>query len=176
MCLALIRVHDNAVVDTLDLEDERAGGRSAPKSRRYSEHAAILAVVLVAFVVGCASMLIPRGLPHSADDTMATIFMGIRDIRHYIALRNCRGDLRPGGNRRENRTQRSGPAEADRLGRLLDPELVHSGKRVRIVGLKRCPVAQLSAVRIVGKAHAILMQDAATQFETDELKAEIGKE
>jgi hypothetical protein len=58
----------------------------------------------------------------------------------------------------------------------LDPELGHSGKRIRMVGLKGCPVAQLSAARIVGKAYAILMQDAAIQFETDELKAEIGKE
>jgi hypothetical protein len=68
------------------------------------------------------------------------------------------------------------PAEADRLGRLLDPKLVHSGKRIRMVGLKGGPVAQLSAARIVGKAYPILMQDAAIQFETDELKAEIGKE
>ena len=62
------------------------------------------------------------------------------------------------------------------LGRLLNPELVHSGKRIRIVGLKGPPVAQIGAGPIVGKAYAILMQDAAIQFETDELKAEIGEE
>jgi len=37
---------------------------------------AVLAVVLVAFLVGCASMLIPYGLPHTADDVMATIYIG----------------------------------------------------------------------------------------------------
>jgi hypothetical protein len=37
---------------------------------------AVLAVVLVAFLVGCASMLIPYGLPHTTDDTMATISIG----------------------------------------------------------------------------------------------------
>lgn len=38
---------------------------------------AVLAVVLVAFLVGCASLLIPYGLPHTADDVMATIFFGL---------------------------------------------------------------------------------------------------
>jgi hypothetical protein len=37
---------------------------------------AVLAVVLVAFLVGSASMLIPYGLPHTADDIMATISIG----------------------------------------------------------------------------------------------------
>jgi hypothetical protein len=36
----------------------------------------------------------------------------------------------------ENRTQLFGRREADRLGGLLDPELVHSGKRIRMVCLK----------------------------------------
>jgi hypothetical protein len=38
---------------------------------------AVLAVVLVAFLVGCASLLIPYGLPHTADDVMATIVFGL---------------------------------------------------------------------------------------------------
>ena len=62
------------------------------------------------------------------------------------------------------------------LGTLLDPELVHRDKRIGMLGLKGCPVAQFRAARIAGKARAILMQDAAIYFETDELKAEIGKE
>ena len=37
---------------------------------------AVLAVVLVGFLVGCASLLIPYGLPHTADDMMATISVG----------------------------------------------------------------------------------------------------
>jgi hypothetical protein len=40
--------------------------------------------------------------------------------------------------------------------RLLNPELVHSDKRIRIVGLKACPVAQIGAARIIGKARTVL--------------------
>jgi hypothetical protein len=40
--------------------------------------------------------------------------------------------------------------------RLLNPELVHSDKRIRIVDLEACPVTQISAGRVIGKACAVL--------------------
>lgn len=53
---------------------------------------AVLAVVLVAFLVGCASMLIPYGLPHTADDVMATIYIGFMAGSDHITLRSgCGG-------------------------------------------------------------------------------------
>ncbi len=38
---------------------------------------AVFAVVLVAFFVGCASLLIPYGMPRTADDATATFMIGV---------------------------------------------------------------------------------------------------
>lgn len=52
----------------------------------------------------------------------------------------------------------------------LNPESVHCGKRVRMVGLEACPVAQISAGRVVAKACAVLIQHTQIQLEADEPK------
>jgi hypothetical protein len=56
--------------------------------------------------------------------------------------------------------------------RLLNPELVHSDKRIRILSLKACPVTQISAGRVVGKAYVVLMLRTGIQLEPDEVEPE----
>ena len=41
--------------------------------------------------------------------------------------------------------------------RLLNPESVHSNKRIRIVGFKARPIAQIRGGRVVGKASTVLI-------------------
>src|ERR1035438_2000354 len=60
--------------------------------------------------------------------------------------------------------------------RPLNPELVHSEKRIRIVGLKACPVAQISAGWVAGKARAVPVKHTGVQFEADEGQFKLGKE
>ena len=58
--------------------------------------------------------------------------------------------------------------------RLLNPELVHSSKGIRIVCLKARPVAQIGAGRVVGETRAVLMEHARIQFEADEVQPGVG--
>ena len=60
------------------------------------------------------------------------------------------------------------------LHRLLNPKLIHSDERIRIVGLKPCPVAQIDGGRVIGKPHAVLVQHSGIQLETDELEPDSG--
>jgi hypothetical protein len=61
----------------------------------------------------------------------------------------------------------------DGLFRLLNPELVHCGKRIRIVCLKARPVAQVGTGRVVGKACTILMKHTGIQLEAEEVQPDL---